>query len=100
MTTVVGVCLWLGTVLATESPDNAASLTTNCELRFASAEQGRQILTTADAFTAQLSRFDLQARLKTEKDVTLADWKQFVTQQVRDWQPAEITAVSGSVERV
>src|SRR5207237_3503105 len=57
-------------------------------------------LTAGDSFTASLSRFDLQCRLKTDKDVTLADWKQFVAQHVRPWEPAEIEAVSQSLQRL
>ncbi|HEY2411475.1 MAG TPA: hypothetical protein VGI40_04500 [Pirellulaceae bacterium] len=86
--------------LAADAPADALRLTPECEVRFATAEQGRQILTTDDAFTAQLSRFDLQCRLKTDKDVTLADWKHFVAEHVRAWQPTDISLVSNSVERL
>jgi hypothetical protein len=86
--------------LVSETPADALRLTSECEVGFATAEQGRQILTTDDVFTAQLSRFDLQCRLKTDKEVTLADWKQFVAKHAREWQPAEIALVSSSVERL
>src|SRR6476660_955620 len=87
-------------LLAVEPPADTLQLTPECEVRFATVEQGRQILTADDVFTAQLSRFDLQCRLKTDKDVTLVDWKQFVAEHVRDWQPSEIAAVSSSVVRL
>jgi hypothetical protein len=90
----------IGVALAVEAPGEALQLTADCEVRFASLEQGRQVLITDDAFTAQLSRFDLQCRLKTDKDVTLADWKQFVTQHVRAWLPEEIVSVSKSIDRL
>jgi hypothetical protein len=75
-------------------------LTRTTEVRFATPEEGRAILTADDAFTASLSRFDLQCRLKTDKDVTLADWKHFVADHVRPWQPAEIDSVSQSLARL
>jgi hypothetical protein len=86
--------------LAADAPTDALRLTSECKVRFATAEQGREILTADDVFTAQLSRFDLQCRLKTDKEVMLADWKQFVAEHVRQWQPAETALVSSSVERL
>src|SRR5205823_2035438 len=65
-------------------------LTPAAVVRFASLDEGRAILTADDAFTASLSRFDLQCRLKTDKEATLADWKPFVAQHVRPWEQGEI----------
>ncbi len=75
-------------------------LTRTTEVRFATPEEGRAVLTADDPFTASLSRFDLQCRLKTDKDVTLADWKQFVAEHVRPWEPAEIDTITQSLERL
>jgi hypothetical protein len=86
--------------LAADAPAEALQLTPECEVRFATADQGRQILATDDPFTAQLSRFDLQCRVKTDKEVTLADWKEFVAKHVRDWELPEVTKISSSVERL
>lgn len=96
---VVGL-LWFAACAAGQAPAEAIRLTGDCEVRFASIEEGREILTTDDAFTASLSRFDLQARMKTDKDVTLAGWKPFVAEQVKPWDPAEIEAVSASLARL
>lgn len=92
--------LWLGIVVAAEAPAEALRLTAECEVQFTSIELGRQVLTTDDAFTAQLSQFDLQCRLKIDKDMTLTDWKQFAAQHVRAWLPDEIAAVSQSIGRL
>jgi hypothetical protein len=81
-------------------PSEAIPLTAECEVRFSSPEEGREILTADDAFSASLSRFDLQCRLKSDKDVTLADWKQFTAQQVKAWEPAEVEAVMASLRRL
>ena len=77
-----------------------ARLTNATVFRFASPTGGRQILTADDAFTASLSRFDLQCRLKTDKDVTLADWKAYVAQQVRPWQADEAAKLAEAAGRV
>jgi hypothetical protein len=100
MSGFVGGLLLIAAYAANQTPAEAILLTADCEVRFASLEQGREILTTDDAFTASLSRFDLQARLKTDKEVTLADWKQFVSEQVKAWEPAEIEAVSAALARL
>jgi hypothetical protein len=99
--TAVACSLWLLSVaVAADAPAEALRLTADCEVRFATVEQGRQVLTTDDAFTNQLSRFDLQCRLKTGKDVALDDWKEFVSKHVRSWERNEINAVSMSIERL
>lgn len=87
-------------LLAADAPAREVSLTPTTVVRFAAADEGRAILTADDTFTASLSRFDLQCRLKTAKEVTLADWKQFVGKQVQAWEPADIEAVSKAVERL
>src|SRR4051794_26340939 len=100
MTAVAGGLLLFQIVLAAEPSKATIQLTADCEVRFASVEQGREILTADDLFTAQLSRFDLQCRLKTDHDVTLADWKLFVAKQVRPWGASEMAAVSQSLGRL
>lgn len=97
--------LWNGLLLIAacavgQVPVVAIPLTADCEVRFASPEEGREILTADDAFSASLSRFDLQCRLKSDKEVTLADWKQFTAQQVKAWEPAEVESVTASLRRL
>jgi hypothetical protein len=60
-------------------------LTERCTLRFASKEQGIRAITADDPFTRSLSRFDLQARMQTDRAVTLDDWRRFVAGEVREW---------------
>jgi hypothetical protein len=67
---------------------------------FAAPDEGRTILASDDAFTASLSRFDRQCRMKTDKDVTLSDWKAFVVQHVLAWEPTEVERVSQSLARL
>jgi hypothetical protein len=87
---------------AGQEPDNAREhkLTPDAIVRFATALEGQAALTADDAFTANLSRFDLQCRMKTSKEVDLADWKSFVREHVREWEKDEQDAVIESIERL
>lgn len=91
-------------VLSAAAADSAAAksfeLAKSTEVRFATPDEGRAILTADDPFTSSLSHFDLQCRLKTDKDVTLGDWKQFVAEHVRSWEPPEIDSITQSLERL
>jgi hypothetical protein len=95
---IVGLLLATGGTTTTER--DVVALTDSAVVQFASAEEGREILTTSDAFSASLSRFDLQCRLTTAKEVMLADWKKMVAESVRPWEHAEIDAVSRSLARL
>lgn len=99
MTSLLLSCLSVA-VIASGELATAVPLSPTTEVRFASVEEGKTILTTDDPFTASLSRFDLQCRLQTDKEVTLADWKQFAKQHVRAWEDTEIDAISQSLERL
>lgn len=54
-------------------------------VHFATAEEGAAVLVAEDDFTRSLSKFDLQCRLTTDKEVTLADWRTFVAAEIRPW---------------
>lgn len=75
-------------------------LTGETVVRFASAEEGAAALAAEDAFTRSLSRFDLQCRLETDRDVTLDDWRKFAAGEVRAWEEKEIATVNSSIERL
>jgi hypothetical protein len=88
-------------VLAADAPpQKPIAFTATTEIRFATADEGRQILTANDPFTKSLSRFDLQCRLKTDKDVSLDDWKHFTAEHVRAWEPDEIATVRRALMRL
>src|SRR5688572_19493026 len=97
-------CLWCVLLLngAGQEPNTALEhkLTADASVRFATALEGQAALTADDAFTANLSRFDLQCRMKTAKEVTLADWKVFVREHVREWEKSEQDAVAASIGRL
>ncbi len=100
MSELVGGLLLVAMSAVGQPTAGAIPLTADCEVLFSTVGEGREILTADDAFTASLSRFDLQARLKTDKDVTLVEWKQFVAQHVKAWDTAEVEAVSQALGRL
>ncbi len=63
-------------------------LTADSSLVFADEKAAREILNADDDFARRLSRFDLQSRLQTEKEVTREDWRKLVAEQITAW-PAE-----------
>ncbi len=69
----------------------------NCVVRFATQEEGAQVLSREDAFTRSLSRFDLQSRLKTTRDVSADALTRLAAGQVRAWTPEEIAAISSTI---
>jgi hypothetical protein len=91
------VCMSL---LASSARGDDVPLAGGSVVRFASVAEARAILTADDAFTASLSRFDRQCRMKTDKEVTLSDWKAFVAQHARPFNDQEIETIRGSLERL
>jgi hypothetical protein len=63
---------------------------------FATAAQGRELLTTRDDFVTRMSPFDRAARMKTDRDVTEEDYLRFVAANVREWAPDEKAAVEAA----
>lgn len=65
------------------------ALNAQSELRFATVDEGRQVLGSPDAFTAALSPFDRSARMKTGQGVSEAEFLQFASRQVLPWTEAD-----------
>jgi len=75
-------------------------LSDRSSVRFATRQQGIAAITADDPFTRNLSRFDLQARMRTDREVTLEDWKEFVAKEVRGWSEEEQGIVKPVVDSV
>ena len=67
---------------------------------FASADEGRKILTTRDDFVRALSPFDRAARVKTDRDVSEKEFLEFVGRSVCEWTEAEKTAFGSTLDRL
>lgn len=68
---------------------------------FATAQEGRQILTAKDTFIEELSPFDRSCRMRTDKDVTEKEFLEFIANNVRPWEKDEedrIGAIVSSME--
>ncbi|MCA9155438.1 MAG: hypothetical protein KDA38_11655 [Planctomycetales bacterium] len=69
-------------------------------VRFASVEQGRELLLRHDEFTQSLSRFDLECRLNTNEEVTADDLLKFMASHVIEWTPEDRQRLSPVVTTV
>lgn len=67
----------------------AERLTPNSVAVFADLAAGRRVLTNRDDFIRSLSPFDRAARLKTDREVTEAEFLAFLGQSVRSWSSEE-----------
>ncbi len=67
---------------------------------FATADEGRRILTTRDDFIERMSPFDRAARMKTDAVVPEDVFLRFVGTNVLDWTPTEMSMVNASLERL
>ena len=90
----------LGAGLAADESPTAVELTSACRVRLATVEEGKSLLAADDDFSRSLSRFDLQSRLKSGDEVTLDDWKRFVSSHVRDWDDVRSQAATESLQRL
>jgi hypothetical protein len=89
------------TLLAFATPVVAAEelrLSERCVVSFATRERAIAAITADDRFTQNLSKFDLQARMRTEREVTLADWQEFVAGEVRDWNDDDRRRLATAIE--
>ncbi|MCK7491259.1 MAG: hypothetical protein MZW92_05725 [Comamonadaceae bacterium] len=68
----------------------ASRLNAQTHIRFASADEGRRVLGSADNFTRALSAFDRSVRRQTEQAVSATDFLEFASQQVLPWSDAEV----------
>ena len=73
-------------------------LGTNVTIRFASVEQGREILTRRDDFIAALTPLDRRARMQTDQDISEKDFLAFVGRSVRSWTPEETNRITSLLQ--
>ena len=59
------------------------------ELSFASASQARAILSSKDRYISAMSPFDRAARMKTDRDVSQAEFVEFAASAALDWDQPE-----------
>ncbi len=65
---------------------------------FATGAQGKAILGSRDDFVARMSPFDRAARLKTDKDISEKDFREFAGKNTLEWTDAEKRKLSSAIE--
>jgi hypothetical protein len=89
--------LVLGVVGACQAQIKLSGDTT---ITFATANEGRKILTTRDDFVRALSPFDRAARVKAADAVSEKAFLEFVGRNVLDWTEAEKASLVSALERL
>ena len=67
----------------------AIEIRAGTKVEFASAADGARLLASRDVFVQAMSPFDRSARLKTDRDVTEAEYLAFVSRQAMNWTEGE-----------
>lgn len=70
------------------------------EVVFASVDKGKDILTRRDAYVERMSPFDRASRLKTDKDVSEAEYLEFIGPHVLAWNDQEKRKISSALESI
>jgi hypothetical protein len=69
-------------------------------ISFASAAEGKRLLTSRDDFVERMSPFDRAARLKTDKDVSERQYLEFVGRNVLEWKDAEKQKITSAFQGI
>ncbi|HVY71988.1 MAG TPA: hypothetical protein VHH73_18795 [Verrucomicrobiae bacterium] len=94
--------LWMTLLLALTTAlhlraDTEVAFTAGTTIAFASVETAQGILTNRDEFIRALSPFDRAARLKTDREVTEAEFLAFVAKQAREWTPEDLAHATNAL---
>lgn len=95
---LIAVCLQAEPLAAQQATTARFSVRTT--IRLATADEGRGLIARRDDFTAALSTFDLQSRLKTDKEVTAEDLLTLYRENVTEWPAEDAAAVLKAIEFV
>jgi hypothetical protein len=70
------------------------------ELSFATVTEARTLLAARDAFVTRMSPFDRSARMKTDRDVSEAEYLSFAASAALEWSPDEKRTVAAAYGRI
>lgn len=73
---------------------NAETLLNEPTIIFATIDEGSRLISQDDDFLSRLSDFDRSSRMKTDKLVSIKDFKLFLSQSVTAWNKQEIELIS------
>jgi hypothetical protein len=71
----------------------------SASVEFASVDAGKSKISTPDIYTRNLTRFDLQSKIRTLRNVNQLDYLSNAQAYVRPWENDEVVYVSGALER-
>lgn len=100
---MIGRCILAWVFAAAISPFCSASdvqFGGNTVIHFASASEGRKVLTTKDDFVRRLSPFDRSARMKRDKPVSEDEYLAFAGQNVVEWTTGERQEVEAALKKI
>lgn len=87
--------LCCASAIAVEIPLHTGSIA-----RFATVDEGATAITKRDHFLNSLSRFDLQSRLQTDREVTVDDLLKFTAKEVVAWEKDEVEKVTAAIQSI
>ena len=67
---------------------------------FATASEGKEILTKKDDFVQRMSPFDRSARLKTKRDISESEYLEFVGRNILEWNNKETQKVTSALQEI
>jgi hypothetical protein len=68
--------------------------------KFASASEGRALLSVRDEFIEQMTPFDRAVRLRTDREVSESEYLAFVAQSVLEWESKEKAAIECALQQI
>ena len=89
MTSWIVAFALVGGSLLPSPPGDGVEIRPGTMVEFGNAEACARVLSARDTFVQAMSPFDRSARLKTDKDVSEAEYLGFAARQARDWSSAE-----------
>jgi hypothetical protein len=93
----------LGLILAlslTSRGNAEVNLREGCAVRFASVDQGAEILGRKDDFIERLSPFDRAARMKTDRSISQDEYLKFVKGNVLSWNESEKAKIEAAIASI
>jgi hypothetical protein len=76
------------------------NLREGCAVRFASVEEGAEILRRKDEFIQRLSAFDRAARMKTDRSISEVEFLKFVKGNVLAWNKSEKAKIEEAIASI
>jgi hypothetical protein len=94
------ICFLIVSFLCVGASHAQIQLTPETTVSFATKEEGREILSTQDVYTQNLSPFDFASKMKTNDDVTEEQFLEFAAESVLEWSDVEREAITSLIEGV